>query len=290
MLSCKICGKEFKELTKHIKYTHKMGINLYKKRYNVTNLTSEEVLNLRAKGGAKHKGRVLSDGWKEKLSKARKGKKWEEIMSPETIKQTKEKLRKAVKSRPGNNLGKTFGEETRKKHKVARLGKTYEEIYGSKEKAEKEKLKLKKALTGVKRTKEACENLSKSAAKRILEGKHRNNWTNKRYKYNNINFRSNWEVNLAKILEELNINYEYEKHKIKMDNNKHYIPDFYLPKYNTFVEVKGCMDEYSIYKYKQMKKQNKNIIHIMSNDNDKIYFDILKYIIGGDEQFLFCQT
>jgi hypothetical protein len=57
-------------------------------------------------------------------------------------------------------------------------------------------------------------------------------------------FRSNWEANYARILNEMNILWEYEKYTFLLSNGMHYTPDFKIGE-NKFVEIKGIMDEVS---------------------------------------------
>ena len=62
-------------------------------------------------------------------------------------------------------------------------------------------------------------------------------------------FRSSWEANIARILNQLNIEWKYEYKRFDFSKEKEgvlsYQPDFYLPKYNKWIEVKGWMDEKS---------------------------------------------
>jgi len=51
-------------------------------------------------------------------------------------------------------------------------------------------------------------------------------------------FRSTWEANFARILNHLKIKWEYEMHRIFLETCS-YLPDFYLPELNLFIEVKG---------------------------------------------------
>ena len=51
--------------------------------------------------------------------------------------------------------------------------------------------------------------------------------------------RSGWEANFERLLKAIKIDYEYEKHRFKLANGEIYIPDFYLPLYKTFIEIKG---------------------------------------------------
>ena len=51
-------------------------------------------------------------------------------------------------------------------------------------------------------------------------------------------FRSSYEVEVAKFLDESDIEYEYEQYLFPIKNTV-YIPDFFLPEYGCFLEVKG---------------------------------------------------
>jgi hypothetical protein len=81
---------------------------------------------------------------------------------------------------------------------------------------------------------------------------------NEKYK---VSYDSLWELNFVKILEYLEVKWEREPKKFKLSNGKVYIPDFYLPEFNMFIEIKGrwfkgskektelFKKEYSGYKY-----------------------------------------
>lgn len=88
-------------------------------------------------------------------------------------------------------------------------------------------------------TLEARENMSRHAKRRGLGGK----FINSRYDYNGISLASSYEVNVAKSLDENSIKwvkcvqkFEYTDHTGKIRN---YIPDFYLPDYNVFLDPKN---------------------------------------------------
>jgi len=51
-------------------------------------------------------------------------------------------------------------------------------------------------------------------------------------------FRSNFEIEVAKTLSSLKIQFEYEKAFIPLKGHKRYLPDFYLPEYGVYIEVK----------------------------------------------------
>lgn len=60
-------------------------------------------------------------------------------------------------------------------------------------------------------------------------------------------FRSNWEIEIAELLSSLNIPYEYENKRFYYkDHKESYLPDFYLPTYNVYLEVKGYLDKRSL--------------------------------------------
>lgn len=77
----------------------------------------------------------------------------------------------------------------------------------------------------------------------------------KKCKYKNVKFRSHLERDFAKYLDKLKIEWEYEKYKFellertsyhdKVEDKDHilrgifYTPDFYLPKYDLIIEIKG---------------------------------------------------
>lgn len=68
-------------------------------------------------------------------------------------------------------------------------------------------------------------------------------------------FRSNWEIELAELLHELGIKFEYEPERFYFRNeNESYLPDFYLPEFNCWIEVKGYMDKRSLRRVKLFKK------------------------------------
>jgi len=52
--------------------------------------------------------------------------------------------------------------------------------------------------------------------------------------------RSSWEANVARIFLLNGIGYEYEKHRFILEDCS-YCPDFYLPEFDTYIEVKGYL-------------------------------------------------
>jgi len=68
-------------------------------------------------------------------------------------------------------------------------------------------------------------------------------------------FRSNWEIELAELMSELGIEFEYEPERFYFRaEHESYLPDFYLPEYNVWIEVKGYMDKRSLKRVKLFQK------------------------------------
>lgn len=68
-------------------------------------------------------------------------------------------------------------------------------------------------------------------------------------------FRSNWEIEMAEWLEEMDIEWDYEPRRFYFKAHKEsYLPDFYLPDFDVWIEVKGYMDKRSERRIKLFKK------------------------------------
>jgi len=77
--------------------------------------------------------------------------------------------------------------------------------------------------------------------------------------YLGITFKSTWEVLVAKFFEQNDIEWQYEPKRFWF-NEFTYLPDFYLPKIDLWIEVKGWMDERSKLQIEKFKELGKNII------------------------------
>jgi predicted nucleic acid-binding Zn ribbon protein len=89
--------------------------------------------------------------------------------------------------------------------------------------------------------------------------------------YKNKYMKSSWEIKVAKWLDKNNIVWEYEskKCKIKLNNNRYYLCDFYLPELNKYIEVKGWWSKYDLYKCQQLINQ-KGILNLIIVDSENI--------------------
>lgn len=167
-------------------------------------------------------------------------------------------------------------------------GVSYKQRYGE----EKAKIIIEKQHRGTKGLKQSKETkLKKSIAQlnlhkvtsletklKIIETKKQNlgkiKIGFKSFFYNNQYYRSSWEIKFVKWCEIKNIKFIYEPELFILNNNKGYIPDFYLPELNKYVEVKGWLNEESIYKMDEFTKQGYELIYIDSTNINNINLDL----------------
>lgn len=94
------------------------------------------------------------------------------------------------------------------------------------------------------------------------KGKNHHNYgkpiISKRIKYKGIWMRSSWEIKYAKYLDKNNIKWQYEPKAFDLGNTT-YTPDFYLPKQNLWIEIKGWWRGDAKVKFNTFKRQYKNI-------------------------------
>lgn len=68
--------------------------------------------------------------------------------------------------------------------------------------------------------------------------------------YRGISLRSRWEIFVTKLFMYSDINFMYEPQRFQLTPNLSYIPDFYVPQYNKWVEVKGSLSTKDVVKMK----------------------------------------
>lgn len=86
----------------------------------------------------------------------------------------------------------------------------------------------------------------------------------KKIKYNHILFRSSYEVNFAKFLDLSDIEWEYENKTFDLGTTT-YTPDFYLPEFDYYIEIKGWWRD-------KAKQKVKNFLKKYPEVNYQIYF------------------
>lgn len=131
--------------------------------------------------------------------------------------------------------------------------------------------KLKKASTGKKHSEESKQKMSESIKKAILKNPESYTKSNrgrvKHIKKYNLTFDGNWELQFYEWCLKNNIkveqnskffNYVYDKERL-------YNPDFYLPEFNIYIEVKGFYDDKDLAKWNCFPK-NENLSIIFENE------------------------
>ena len=83
--------------------------------------------------------------------------------------------------------------------------------------------------------------------------------------YNGYRFRSRLEARWAVFFDNADIEYEYEPEGFKIGYNTTYLPDFYLPQFNIYVEVKANRKE----KYEENDSEHDACSHLLMRMGSK---------------------
>jgi len=138
--------------------------------------------------------------------------------------------------------------------------------------SDKTRYKLGNSWRGKTLTNETKEKI-KNTIKKNIEN---NNWhlsfsKSRTFEYKGIKFQGLWEVKFAKYLDNKNVKWErpHKTYKYIFENENHrYLPDFYLPEYNLYIEIKGYPTKRDFSKWEQF------------TDNLDIYFGDDLYNLG----------
>lgn len=97
-------------------------------------------------------------------------------------------------------------------------------------------------------------------------------------------FRSSWELSFAKALNSVGVRWEYEPRCFNTPHGK-YTPDFYLPEYDIWVEIKGHWFGKSREKFEWLESKHRAIL-IKSRGRRTPDFEwYAKFIAGGPQSF-----
>lgn len=143
--------------------------------------------------------------------------------------------------------------------------------------ADKRKESYKNGLFTIKHTDEGLKKLSENAKKNNLGGYRPH--PNKGSRYKDIWFDSNWEIIVAKSLDENNIKWERPKTGfVWNDKGNKYYPDFYLPEYNVYLDPKN---DYLIEKdfEKIEQSQLRNQIKVLILNKKQLQWDKIKELL-----------
>lgn len=87
--------------------------------------------------------------------------------------------------------------------------------------------------------------------------------------YGGKTFRSRTEAKFAVLFDKLNIDYEYEPEGFELSDGTKYLPDFYLPTFDQWFEVKGHMGDYDQHKV-DMFEQDFGLSLVIGHPNFKM--------------------
>lgn len=139
------------------------------------------------------------------------------------------------------------------------------------------KAKISKANTGKKHKDEVKQKIKESVQQNINNDNWHLSFSKARtIEYKGYKFQGSWEVAFAKYLDNLNITWERPNKKfnyIYNNDNHKYLPDFYLPKYNLYIEIKGYPTQRDFCKWEQF------------TDDLDIYFGDDLYNLGIIESY-----
>lgn len=90
-------------------------------------------------------------------------------------------------------------------------------------------------------------------------------------RYSGHNMRSSWETSYAKYLDKNNIKWQYEPQTFNLGRAT-YTPDFYLPKEDRYIEIKGYWRPEALLKFNLFKSKHPlvNIIVLYESDLKKL--------------------
>lgn len=154
------------------------------------------------------------------------------------------------KHRSNGLLGHKYNKERNNKISKTMAGRTFSDTH----------LKnLSIAKIGLLFSKKHCDHLSKSIVQSYINND-RKSYTSKSGFRKDLKkfFRSASEANFARYLNKLHISWIYEPEWFKLSNNKHYCPDFYLPEFDMYIEIKGFLQQDDIDKMNLFKNNYPN--------------------------------
>lgn len=110
----------------------------------------------------------------------------------------------------------------------------------------------------------------------VVHGRYRGQWTRYEGPQGTINMRSKSEALFARHLDSIGVNWQYEPQRFDLGWST-YCPDFYLPKFDRWIEVKGSWSEKARRKFEEFGRD-----HCVSA---VLAQDILKFASLSDDSF-----
>jgi len=249
-----------------------------------------------AKRAASLTGRLLSDEHRRKLAAIPRTVEWREkirqtLTGRKHTEEEKKKIRDSVhrayateevkakfRNRVAWNKGKAWSEKIRKEMSIRRKGKSNVALIG-RPRADWVRKILSSSHIGIMQSEETKRKRSATLKGRATVpperrnyGPDHHNWGKPAYKGAGIGkgsyclaghyVRSTWERGVADYLYLNEIAYEYETHLFDLGDGLRFRPDFYLTKYDVWVEVKGYETERDAEKFSRFIKKGHRLIII----------------------------
>jgi len=162
---------------------------------------------------------------------------------------TKEKIRQSLLGRKSSSEANIKRSLTLKGRESEKKGKNFKDIIGKEREEERRKM------------------ISDKIVKQYLSGQRKNKMHYKQAYYKGTRMRSSWEKEVAKKFDSMNIKWVYEPKRFFLDGCT-YLPDFYLPESNNYVEVKG---------YWNRNKKDIKKVSDFSKEHDLVIIDSANY-------------
>jgi len=100
-------------------------------------------------------------------------------------------------------------------------------------------------------------------------------------------FRSSWEANIARYFNFIGIKWNYEPKRFYYDDFS-YLPDFYLPSFQAWIEVKAIVSKEAEKKIQQFRKEN--VLIILGKREYKIIEKTYSHLIDNWEDDVKCEN
>lgn len=97
--------------------------------------------------------------------------------------------------------------------------------------------------------------------------------------FRNIQMKSKLEARVAKIMYDHGIAYEYEPKRFKLTDGRNYLPDFYLPEFNIWLDPKGW--DQNLDKIELFKSMGNTILLIRDNDLKGLETNLIYITVNG---------
>lgn len=138
---------------------------------------------------------------------------------------------------------------------------------------------LQPSMLGKKLTKDHKENISLGRIKYLENNSNSTEWYSISNGKKEIKVQGTWELKVAEWLNSNNI--YWIRKRIQFKGHRRYTPDFYLPNYDIWLEVKGYMKDQDVYKMKTVLEEHQIDLRIIEKKEIEM-LDMIKSIKSFD--------